>query len=52
MVGRARDGKILEIIIQSGINKNPGVNPVSLVHVFSRIFQELPVFSQIQELVF
>ena len=45
-----RDGKILELIIQSGINKNPGINPVSLVHLFSRIFQEFPGFSKIQEL--
>ena len=47
----ARDGKILELRIQSGINKNSGINPVSLVHIFSRIFQEFPGFSKIQELV-
>ena len=48
----ARDGKILELRIQTGINKNIGINPVSLVHIFSRIFQEFPGFSNIQELVF
>ena len=47
---RARDGKVLELRMQSGINKNPGINPVSLVHRFSRIFQEFPGFSKIQEL--
>ena len=48
----ARDGKILEIIIKSGINKKKsGIDPVSLVHMFSRIFQEFPGFSKIQELV-
>ena len=47
----APDGKILELRIQSGINKNPGINQVSLVHIFSRIFQEFPGFSKIQELV-
>ena len=31
----ARDGKILELRIQSGKNKNSGINPVSLVHIFS-----------------
>ena len=46
----ARDGKILELRIKSGINKNSGINPVSLVHIFSRIFQEFPGFSKIQEL--
>ena len=48
---RARDGKILELRIQSGINRNSGINSVSLVHIFSRIFQEFPGFSKIQELV-
>ena len=38
----ALDGKILESRIQSGINKNSGINPVSLVHIFSGIFQEFP----------
>ena len=47
----ARDGKILEIRIKSGINKKSGIIPVSLVHMFSRIFQEFPGFSKIQELV-
>ena len=48
----ARDGKILELRIKSGINKKKsGINPVSLVHMFSRIFQEFPGFSKIQELV-
>ena len=47
----AWDGKILELRIQSGINKISGINPVSLVHIFSRIFQEYPGFSKIQELV-
>ena len=45
-----RDGKILELRIQSGINKNSGINAVSLVHIYSRIFQEFPGFSKIQEL--
>ena len=48
---RARDGKILELGIQSGMNKNSGINPDSLVHIFSRIVQEFPGFSKIQELV-
>ena len=48
----ARDGKILELRMKSGINKNSGINPVSLVHMFSRIFLEFPGFSKIQELVF
>ena len=48
----ARDGKIRELRIKSGINKKKsGINPVSLVHMFSRAFQEIPGFSQIQELV-
>ena len=47
----AQDGKIMELRIQSGINKNSGINPVSLVDIFSRIFQEFPGFSKIQELV-
>ena len=41
----AGDGKILELRIQSGINKNPGINPVSLVYIFFWIFQEFPGFS-------
>ena len=45
-----RDGKFLELRIKSGINKNPGINAISLVHIFSRIFQEFPGFSKIQEL--
>ena len=49
---RARVGKILELRIQSGINKNFGINPVSLVHIFSRIFQEFPGFYKVQEFVF
>ena len=48
----AGDGKILELRIQSGINKNSGIYPVALVHIFSRFFQEFPGFSKIQELVF
>ena len=47
----ARDGKILVLRINSGINKKSEINPVSLVHMFSRIFQEIPGFSEIQELV-
>ena len=47
----ARVGKILELRIKSGINKTSGINPVSLGHMFSRIFQEFPGFSKIQELV-
>ena len=48
----ARDGKILELRIKSGINKKKsGINPVSLVHMFSRIFQEFPGLSKIQELI-
>ena len=47
----ARDGKILELRIKSGINEKPEINPVSLVHMFSRIFQEFPGFSKSQELV-
>ena len=47
----ARDGKILELRIKSGINKKSGISPVLLVHMFSRIFQEFPGFSKIQELV-
>ena len=47
----ARDGKILELSIQSGINMNSGIDPVSLVHISSRIFQEFPDFSKIQVLV-
>ena len=47
-----RDGKVLELRIKSGINKKKsGINPVSLVHMSSRIFQEFPGFSKIQELV-
>ena len=34
----ARDGKILELRIKSGINNKSGINPVSFVHMFSRIF--------------
>ena len=29
----ARNGEILELGIKSGINKNPGLNLVSLVHI-------------------
>ena len=47
---RARDGKILELRKKSGINKNSGINPVSLGHMFSRIFYEFPGFSEIQEI--
>ena len=47
----ARDGKILELRIKSGINNKSGINPVSLVHMFSRIFQQFPGFSKIHELV-
>ena len=47
----ARDGKILELKIKSGINKKSEINPVSLVHMFSRNFQKFPGFSKIQELV-
>ena len=47
----AWDGKILELKTKSGINKKSGINPVSLVHMFSRVFQEFPGFSKIQELV-
>ena len=47
----AQDGKILELGIKSGINNKSGINPVSLVHMFSRIFQEFPGFSKILELV-
>ena len=46
-----RDSKILELRIKSGKNNKSGINPVSLVYMFSRIFQEFPGFSQIQELV-
>ena len=45
----ARDGKILELRIKSGINRKSGINPVSLFYMFSRIFQEFPGFSKIQE---
>ena len=47
----ARDGEILELRIKSGINKNSRINLVSLFHMFSRILQEFPGFSKIQELV-
>ena len=47
----ARDGKIRELRIKSGINNKSGINPVSLDHMFSRIFQEFPGFSKIKELV-
>ena len=47
----ARDGKIQELRIKSGINKKSGINPVSLVHMLSRIFQEFTGFSKIQELM-
>ena len=47
---RDRDSKILELRIKSG-KKKSGINPVSLVYMFSRIFQEFPGFSKIQELV-
>ena len=47
----ARDGKILELGIKSGINLKNRINPVSHVHMFSRIFQEFSGFSQIQDLV-
>ena len=47
----AGDGKILELRIKSGINKKSEINPVLLVHMFSRIFQEFPGFSKIQELL-
>ena len=46
-----RDGKVLELRIKSGINDKSGINPVSVVHMFSRTFQEFPGFSKIQELV-
>ena len=46
-----RDGKILELRIESRINNESGINPVSLVHMFFRIFQKFPGFSKIQELV-
>ena len=43
---------ILESRIKLVINKKKsGINPFSLVHMFSRIFQEFPGFSKIQELV-
>ena len=45
----ARDGKILELRIKSGINNKSGKNQVSHVHMFFRIFQEFPGFSKIQE---
>ena len=48
---RARDDKILQLGIKSGINKNPGIHPVSLVDMFFRIFQEILSYSKIQELV-
>ena len=48
----AWDGKIMELRIQSGINKNSGKNPISLVHIFSRIFQEFLGLSKIQDLFF
>ena len=47
----AWNGKILELRIKSGINKNSAINPVSLVHIFSIIFQEFTGFSKIEELV-
>ena len=49
----AWDGKILQLRIKSGINKKKsGINPVSLVHMFSIIFQEFPgFFSKIQDLI-
>ena len=47
----ARYGKIQELRIKIGINNKSGINPVSLVHMFSRIFKEFPGFSKIQELV-
>jgi hypothetical protein len=46
-----RDGKILVIRIKSGINKKSEINPVSLVHMLSRIFHEFPGSSKIPELV-
>ena len=48
---RARDDKILQLGIKSRINKNPGMHPVSLVHMFFRNFQEILSYSNIQELV-
>ena len=47
----ARDSKILELKIKSEINNKSGINLVSLVHMFSRIFPEFSGFSKIQELV-
>ena len=46
----AQDDQILELRIKSGINNNSGINPVPLVHMFSRIFQEFPGFLKNQEL--
>ena len=47
----AQDGKTLELEIKLGKNNKSGINTVSLVYMFSRIFQEFPGFSKIQELV-
>ena len=47
----ARDGNIPELRTKSGMNNNSGINPVSLVHIFSKIFYEFPGFSKNQELV-
>ena len=47
----AQNGKIQELILQSEINKNPGINPVLLINIFSKNFQEFHGFSKIQELV-
>ena len=44
----ARDGNILELRIKSGINKNSGINPVSLVHIFSRFFRNFLVSPKIR----
>ena len=47
----AQNGQILELRIKSVINNKSGINPVSIVHMFSRTLQEFPGFSKIQELV-
>ena len=47
----ARNGKILELRIKSGINNKSGTNQILLVYMLYRIFQEFPGFSKIQESV-
>ena len=47
----AGDGKIGEVKVKSGIENNCCMNLVSPVYIFSRLFQEFPVFLKIPERV-